>query len=182
MFWFFALSQCLGESASGRRIAGLQGEAPGRWWSPEQRRCGTRDTGRKGEVGPCWAEWGQDRAWLELLLPDRRTLGRGAGRCVVDIVRTLIPHLLPAVWQHRCGTRARKACRYGDATPGPPEPADFQHKCPTKRGSRSCGREGAEPDTLRPQDRVRWEMLPVNCFCLMNCSFSLQQQIRAIKH
>lgn len=67
----------------------------------------------------------------------------------------------------------------GDTTQTPPESSRFPAQV-IQRPWIPAAMEGREWGLTPGQS---WgEMLPVNCFCLMKCSFSLQQQIRAIKH
>lgn len=184
-----------GKRVSGWCIARLRGKASRRRTEPgslEQRGLqgrGPRDAGTKGEGGMRLGRLEQRQGLAETLccLTAKR-LARVLGKCMLNIVLSSILH--PAAISataplRHVGSPARKACspRHGGHHTDTPRiqqissTSDLQTMDPY-----SHRRERVGSDTLQLQARVRGETLPVNCFCLMNCSFSLQQQIRAIKH
>lgn len=166
-------------SSGNARVGVMHGKAVGKSFQPHlnlgSEGCWAGGPGRIGEGGTRLGRFGlrQDLAEAFCCLT-ANCLARMLERCVVSAVLTPHPAAIGvmALLQHAGSTPAQQQSHRGGQHPEEPRIHWISSRSdPQTMDSCSHRREGVGSDTLRPQARVRGDALPVNCFCLMNCSF-----------
>lgn len=157
----------------------MHGKAVGKSFQPHldlgSEGCWAGGPGRKGGVGQGWAGLGWGKTWLKSSAAWLPIAWQECWRGVWSVL--CLPRTpLPQERWHCCSMQAARQHSSSPIMGGqhPEEPRIHwisSRSDPQSMDSCSHRREGVGSDTLRPQARVRGDALPVNCFCLMNCSF-----------